>query len=292
MAWQWILRNWVRRSLTDALQDRLSQTAKPQRDANESASARPADIDVAIVFAMKSELTGLLDRMQDVVKVNAASFSLWRGQRNARRLILVASGVGQAAAARASEAIISAHHPKWIISAGLAGALQAPLAQSAFVLADRIVDESGDTIVVDTSAVVGSTLHRKDVHVGGLLTANRIIRLPAEKAKLGKAHDSLAVDMETFAVATIARQSSTHFLSVRVISDAVDEELPAFVDAWTSNKTAAGRAGVVVGSLWRRPSSIKQMMALSEQGLVAADRLADLLDEIIPQLVPSTSSKA
>ena len=55
---------------------------------------------------------------------------------------------------------------------------------------------------------------------------------------------------------------------------------------WLSlvGETGAVRFGAVIGSLFKRPSSIKDMWRLREQAAVAAGRLADFLDGIVVQL--------
>ncbi len=76
-------------------------------------------------------------------------------------------------------------------------------------------------------AAVAST---PNLHVGRLLTIDHVARTAEEKRTLGAQHDALACDMETFAMAEACRQAKTRFLSVRVITDAVDDELAPEVD--------------------------------------------------------------
>ncbi len=71
-----------------------------------------------------------------------------------------------------------------------------------------------------------------------------------------------------------------------MISDAVDDELPEDLDSLIMQRTTAGRLGAAAGTLFRRPSSIKDMLRLKEDALVASDRLAKFLDGVIQQLIP------
>jgi adenosylhomocysteine nucleosidase len=114
-----------------------------------------------------------------------------------------------------------------------------------------------------------------------LLTADTVIRAPADKRKLSEEYGALAVDMETFAVAEVCQQHSIPFFSVRVISDAVDDELPADIDYLMRQTSWAGRAGAVVATVFRRPESAKELWQLKEKALLASDRLARVLQWVI-----------
>jgi adenosylhomocysteine nucleosidase len=48
--------------------------------------------------------------------------------------------------------------------------------------------------------------------------------------------------------------------------------------------TGAVRFGAVVGSLWKRPSSLSELWRLREHAAQAAEHLADFLDGIVKQL--------
>ncbi|OHB84476.1 MAG: hypothetical protein A2V98_15340 [Planctomycetes bacterium RBG_16_64_12] len=80
-------------------------------------------------------------------------------------------------------------------------------------------------------------------------------------------------------------------MAVRVISDAVDDELPRDVKRLIEQQTRAAKLGAVVGAVWNRPSSVKDLWKLREDALVASDRLAQFLASTIEQLVvlPPTS---
>ncbi len=148
-------------------------------------------------------------------------------------------------------------------------------------MADEILDISGRRLSIDLKSESSAA-----VHVGRLLTVDRIIRTPAEKASLGKEHTAVAVDMESWAVGEVCRQDKVRFLAIRVISDTVDDELPEDLDSLIMQRTTAGRLGAAAGTLFRRPSSIKDMLRLKEEALVASDRLAKFLDGVIQQLIP------
>jgi adenosylhomocysteine nucleosidase len=119
-----------------------------------------------------------------------------------------------------------------------------------------------------------------------LLPVDRVVHQPREKKALGEKHQALAVDMESFDVAQVCRERHVPMLAVRVITDAVDEELPHDMERLARQKTSAARWGAAIGTLLNRPSSIKDLWALQEKALIGTDRLGRFLLAMIEQLVP------
>jgi adenosylhomocysteine nucleosidase len=153
-------------------------------------------------------------------------------------------------------------------------------------MADRVADLQGNRLVIDLKVDPASLAKTPGVHVGAVLTADRIIRRPEEKRKLGEEHQVLAVDMETYAVAEVCLQEHVRFLAVRVVSDPVEETLPDDVEHLLDQQSGAGRLGAAVGTFWRRPGSVKDVYRLRENALIASDRLAKFLVSTVEQLIP------
>jgi adenosylhomocysteine nucleosidase len=246
---------------------------------------RPRDVcHVGVVFALGIEAGGLVDLLQGVVRIDGASFSAREGGLKGRRIVVVESGVGAEAGARATEALIQGHEPRWVISAGFAGGLHENLAQGDILMADEIVSASGQNLFIEFPFDRNSIASERRLHVGRLLTSDRVIADAAEKAALGHRHEALAVDMESLAVAEVCRRENARFISVRIISDAVGHSLPKDIDYLVKRKTTASRLGAAAGAIFRRPGSIKDMWQLKEDALAASDRLAKFLAGIIEQL--------
>ena len=143
-------------------------------------------------------------------------------------------------------------------------------------MANRIIDAAGSQLAIDFQLE-----QTPGVHVGSLLTVDALVRTAKERRRLAEEHGAMAVDMETFAVAGVCRQERIRFLSVRAISDTVDDELPDDIEHLMQQQGLAGRAGAVTGALFRRPGSFKDMWNLKETALVASDRLAKFLAEML-----------
>jgi len=90
--------------------------------------------------------------------------------------------------------------------------------------------------------------------------------------------------METAAVAGQCQLSETSFLGVRIISDAVDDQLPDYLQTLLAQKTPSSQIGAAAGALFRQPSRIKQMWKLKEDALIASDKLAKFLCRLCSQI--------
>jgi adenosylhomocysteine nucleosidase len=285
--WQMLLRNWLmgtarqsmRNAATKAASDAMGQSGTVPDPAPD---AIPPVCHVGCVFALGIEAGGLIDRLSGVVMTEGSGFVAREGGINGKRLVVIESGVGVAAAARATEALILGHRPQWIISTGFAGGLHDSLEQGDFLMADEIVDTADRKLLVELK--LAQDIRQPHLHLGRLLTTDRIIAKPKEKRALGIRHGALAVDMESWAVADVCRREKIRFLSVRIVSDAVGQTLPEDIDYLIKRRTTAGRIGAAAGAILRRPSSIKEMWQLKEDALVASDRLARFLAGVVEQL--------
>ena len=296
MVFRYLLRNWLRRKAGEKLREKVTQAAREEwaaageaTRADESAgesAGEPTSCDLGVVFALGVEAGGLEDLLSGVTTIRGDGFVVRRGKLGNRNVVVARSGAGRDAAARATEAVISGHRPQWVISAGFAGALRPELARHDLVMADGLVDLGGNRLTVDLKVDPAALADAPGVHVGRLLSADRIVRAPREKRSLGEAHRALAVDMETFGVAEVCRQRRVRFLAVRIISDPMDEELPPDVLRLMEEQTLPARLGAVVGAVWKRPGSLKDMYRLKENALLASDRLAKFVRSIAEQLVP------
>jgi adenosylhomocysteine nucleosidase len=252
-------------------------------DPDSTPAGDAAHSDIGIVCALKLELAEYLDHCDRVRKYVGGDFTFRGGFTGPDwdiRVVLVEAGTGPQRAARATQALIDAHTPTWILSAGFSGALHPDLQLGDIVLANSIVDTAGNEIQVDAKMTADP---ERGWHVGRLLMTDEIVRSVAEKQRLNEQTQALAVDLESLAVAQVCERTNTRFLAVRTISDDLSHDLPAEVMS-VFGGTGSLRAGAVAGALWKRPSSLKDMWRLREQATMASERLAQFLSSIVPTL--------
>jgi adenosylhomocysteine nucleosidase len=240
---------------------------------------------VAILFALNIEAAGVLDSTSGLATTRNASFVEHCGGWGAKQVVVAETGVGRASAARAAVDLLSIHKPAWVVSAGFAGALNDDLKRGQFLMASSVCDLHVGELEVGFKIDPIMLQTRKNLKVGRLLTVDSVIRTEAEKRELGRRFRAVACDMETAAIAAVCRQEKTRFLSVRVISDAVDDELPPEIEKLMASKSFARQLGAAAGAIFKRPSSIKDMWKLREDAVRLSDRLATFLSGVVEQLV-------
>jgi adenosylhomocysteine nucleosidase len=239
---------------------------------------------VVFIFALSIESGGLADQLKGA-ETSRHPHGIERAGKLARHEVaIVESGVGQLAAARATAEAIEFYQPKWVISAGFAGGLTENLRRGHVVMADEVADLAGDRLQVDLKLDPESLAGMKGLHVGRLLTVDSILRNPAARRKLAEEHGAIAADMESFAVAQMCRNLGVPFLGIRIISDAVDDELPPEIENLLEQKSLAGKLGAAAGAVLKRFSAAKDLWKLREDALKASDRLAKFLVGVVHQL--------
>ncbi|MEX2176342.1 MAG: hypothetical protein WD872_18410 [Pirellulaceae bacterium] len=240
--------------------------------------------DVLFLFALGIESGGLADALTGV-ETSRHKHGLERaGKLDGREVAIVEGGVGIRAAARAAKAAIEFYRPEWVVSAGFAGALCEDLRRGHILMADRVAGIGGEELAVGIKLEPETLAATKGLHVGKLLTVEGIVRKAQERHELFRTHGAMACDMETLGVAQACRDLGAKLVSVRIISDAVDDELPPEIEALLDQKSLAGKLGAAAGAMLKRFSAAKDMWRLREDALKASDRLAKFLRGVVRQL--------
>ena len=278
-----LVTHWLKTQAAQTARDAAMGAAREhlsdQPEADDQPVKPPTPCDIGVVFALGIESGGLMDRLQGVVGTQGFGFTAYEGGLEGRTVVLMESGPGRENASKATAALIQGHKPAWVISAGFAGGLKPELKRNDIVVADHVALCDGGQLTIDMQMPA-----QPHLHVGRLLTVDEIVEAPAEKHRLGDNHGAVAVDMETYAVAEVCAERKTRFLSVRVISDGVEDKLPPEIENLLHQKSIGGKIGAVAGSIFRRPGSVKDMWQLKERAIVASDSLAKFLTGIIGQL--------
>jgi adenosylhomocysteine nucleosidase len=292
-----LVHQWMRQTAGQRLREMAADAAQDAQHRFTSVEDQAAAIreqagpcDVVLVFALGVESGGTVDRLQDSITMRCPNFVEHAGRFADRRVAVVESGVGRKAAAAATADAVVLHRPAWVISTGFAGALQPELRRGHLLMADEVVDVQQQRLAIDVRADRAPDETPRWLHSGRLLTVDRVVRAPADKRRLAAEHGALACDMETVAVAELCRRERLRFLSIRVISDAVEDELPVEIERLLDQKSLAARLGAATGAILKRPSSVVDMWKLHEEAVKASDRLAKFLAGVVGQLDPAPPS--
>ena len=135
----------------------------------------------------------------------------------------VISGVGGRCAAGAAKELIKSFRPDLVISTGYAGGLSPEVRVGDIIVTGEVIHESGKRVI---SRSVDGLNPSPPVRRGPILTTNRFIPFSRDKKTLYAKFGASAVDMESFFLGEEAEKSNIPFLSIRAISDAVDQDLP------------------------------------------------------------------
>ena len=133
--------------------------------------------------------------------------------------VLVASGAGRLAAARAAREALGTFECRAIVSTGFAGALDPTLQVGDVLLADcvRHGPNSYPALLPESCP--------ERVRRGSLVTVDEVVQTARAKRALASG-GAAAVDMEAAAVAAVAAERGLAFYCVRAISDRADQDLP------------------------------------------------------------------
>jgi adenosylhomocysteine nucleosidase len=201
------------------------------------------------------------------------------------RLVCVA-GVGCDNAARAAHRLVAAG-VQGLLSWGCAAALSRTLASGDLCLPARIVDmdarrwsPSGPWHRRAVQALQGAG----NLDTGMLLTANRPVATAAEKASLAAKSGAVAADMESAAVAAVARELEVPFLAVRAIADPAAMGLPRAVIRATDARGFVRRSTLLVETLLH-PSDAGALLRLAWQFRSALGTLARAADRMGPSML-------
>lgn len=278
-----LISNWLRdqakQHVFDVIRDGLEQPA-PGKVAPESVP--PADI--VLLFASSFESGGTVDALKDRVTFHCASHTEHAGELGGQRVAVVESGHGASAAASAVIAATQLHHPRWVIGTGFSSALIPDLRRGHVLMADEVVDTDGQVVPIPLHLDRASLQNNRGLHLGRLLTLDRLPRTPAEREEAARTHRAVASDLETWGAAEACRQGGQRFLAVRVMTEACDDQLPADVDRLLQQRSAAAKLGATARSVWCRPSVAKDLWRFNEDALKASDRLGRFLTGLVQNL--------
>lgn len=236
-----------------------------------------------IVFALPVEADAWERRVAGRIEIRAAGLALHEGLVAGRRIAWCVGGVGRERAARAARLLVDGHRPRLLVSAGFAGGLGSELGRGLVVepAAVRGEDAAAEPLPLARPAPEGPTI----------VTVDRIVHGTADKAALGAATGAALVDMETLAVAEVARLAGLPCRAVRVISDAARDPLPPDVTRLVAPQSSFRRLGSLIGMVGRRPRAALDLWQLWERAVVDGRGLADAIEALVGSLPASPAAE-
>ncbi|MGI9372530.1 MAG: hypothetical protein ACR2OJ_08540 [Hyphomicrobiales bacterium] len=186
-----------------------------------------------------------------------------------------ASGPGLTRAYETAQSLIT-EGATALMSFGLCGGLSPRLLAGDIVLASKIISE-------DTNYVCDAAWHQALsnlfpqsvlVHEGTILSARAVAATPERKRELHLASGADAVDMESAAVAKVAKEANIPFIALRAVSDPAEMALPPL--ALTAMDADGGvKISAVVMSLIKHPFQLTLLPELARNSKFAQRTLKD-----------------
>ncbi len=142
--------------------------------------------------------------------------------------MLAVSGVGPMRAATTSRVLLEKGATA-LLSWGSAGGLASKVSPGNLILPKTVIASDRSFYHVD-GPWHERLCNRLKGHVGfhteSLVESSRVVRTPAEKASLLRETGAVGVDMESGAVAAVARKAQVRFMVVRAVADAAGTSIP------------------------------------------------------------------
>jgi adenosylhomocysteine nucleosidase len=194
--------------------------------------------------------------------------------------LLIISGMGPQAATRAALALVAAG-ARSLLSFGLAGALDPGLHAGAMLLPAAVTDGTG--AVYRTCARWRERLAARagasaEHHGGTLLSvAQPLMTSSAKSEAWGRTH-ACAVDMESFAIGSVATEKQINFAVARVVVDTAVDSLPGSVTRATDSRGELNYPRLVSGLL-RSPAEVFALLRLARRYRLAMGSLRQLAQQ-------------
>ena len=182
--------------------------------------------------------------------------------------LLMISGMGPQAAARAAQALVAAG-ADGLLSFGLAGALDPQLGAGAVVLPHSVLGAGGvhaaygpwrERLAAQAAAVVDA----RGVVGGTLLSVAQPLTTVESKSQARASSGACAVDMESFAIAEVAARMGVKFAVARVVIDSATDALPLSVIQATGAYGDVSLPRLVAG-LVSAPADLPTLMRLPQR---------------------------
>jgi adenosylhomocysteine nucleosidase len=217
---------------------------------------------IAFVCAMPMELRPLRRRLR-LRKIRLG----YAGRIGDRPVVAVITGIGTTLAHAATVRLLDAVDVEWVIVVGIAGAIENQTPIGTLVLPELVI-----------SGADGAERRPKPLRIGTahgkLWTTDELLSDPAVHAEL-RAQGTVALDMETAAVATVCDERGLPWSVVRAISDragdgSVDAEIVGL-----SHPDGRTNFSAVARYLVRQPAALPRLVRLARGAKLAAGRAAE-----------------
>ena len=200
---------------------------------------------MALIIALELEAQALIRHLTPSA-VSSPQLSIWEGEVEGKPVVLVITGVGKVAAALATQFVCDTFKPRSVITVGIAGATDSDASPGRLIIASGALQHDMDarpftsargtipslglaTIPADPTLTgqlrrAAESVVDRPVQSGVVLTGDQVVTSREIRDRiLIDFPDGACFDMETAAIAQVARQNGVPWAALRMTSDAADE---------------------------------------------------------------------
>ncbi|MBI1899315.1 MAG: hypothetical protein HYS04_22680 [Acidobacteria bacterium] len=224
---------------------------------------------VLIVAAEPFELSAIAKRCEKLAATHWGLRASALGELNGARTVLVAHGPGAELARQAARTAAARERVDAVLSTGVCGALDPSLAVGEVFVASRVRAGS------DEYASCAPRTSRA-FQTGALVSDDRVIVTAREKQELGRG-GARAVEMESGALAALARQWTVPFYCVRAVSDRSDEDLVLDFNALRDSSGRFSTGRILLQALRRPFRVIPGLLRLAVNRRLGVNALGDFI---------------
>jgi len=208
--------------------------------------------------------TGIIVALpEEISTLTSASLQQGESIRLNNNIVLMLAGAGPENAAHAAYQLIKHNGANRLISWGCAAALVDYLTPGDLILAENLIDKNQQILACDSNWLshTRETLKHLSLFQEPLVESQHIIGTAEGKQRLYIETQAIAVDMESAAIARIAKQHHCPFLLVRSIADTANMNLP---QAIYHAMNAEGRVDIskLLLFILKKPSEIPGLIHL------------------------------
>jgi adenosylhomocysteine nucleosidase len=183
------------------------------------------------------------------------------------------TGIGRANAEKTTREFLATHTPELLLTCGFAGGLIPELKIGDVVF--EILDGGNDTY-----AAVWAKLMEGGAKPAKITCVDQIAITAKDKQKLREATGAEAAEMESAAVQAICRERSIRCVTVRVISDTANEDLPLDFNKFLKEDKSVDMSKLMM-AVAKAPWKMGALMQLQQNTKVAAQKLAEVLAGVV-----------
>lgn len=222
-------------------------------------------IPLAIIAALDDEVRPIASKMEVDSRLHRKPALFTVGKHGRTVLVLARSGVGRRAMADAAAHLLDQYRPAFCLHVGYCGGTDPQDQAGDLIVADAVVDaESGERFSLEAVQVERALLVCRELELrarrGALVTVEKPVEQPHEKAFVGTQHEAIGIDMESAALVSVCQKRGVPHLVVRTVLDPLDVALPDLCDAIAADGSTDGMK--LAGHLMKKPKDLLSLPRL------------------------------